>query len=135
MAVAGEHDVEHARADGDGGGLAVVEVVIVLLVGGLEVELLNVRPAHALAAGDAVLQIDVLLVGLQIRLAQRAGIALGDGGEQAVFQLIAAALQIRRFREEGKGEFHIGMERIVALLFFNAIDNHVNQPPWWIALL
>ena len=95
-----------------------------------EVQLLDVCPGHALAAGDAVLQIDVVPVGFQIHGIQLTGIALGHRGKQAVLQLVAARLQIRRLRQEGKRQLHILMQRVVALLLFNAIDDQTDQPPF-----
>lgn len=65
VSVAGEHDIEHARADRQRRRFSRVEIVVMLRIGLGRIQLLNVRPCHALAAGDAVLQIDVFFMGFQ----------------------------------------------------------------------
>ena len=93
------------------------------------IELLNVRPRHALAARDAVLQVDILLVRLQIHRVNLARVPLGDRSKQAVLQLVTARLQIRRLRQEGERQLHIRVNRVIPLLLLNAIDDHIHQPP------
>ena len=122
--VAREHDVEHARPHGDRRGCAGVEVIVVLGILAEQVELLHMRPGHALAAGDAVLQVDVLLVRFQVDGLHRTRVSLRDGRKKAAAQLIAAGFQIGRFRQERKGQLHIGVQRVIALLLLNAINNH-----------
>ena len=88
------------------------------------VQLLNMRPGHALAAGDAVLKVDVFLVGFQRNGVHLAGVALGNRREQAVFKLVTAGLEIGRLSEERERQLHIGMKRVITLLFLDAVNNH-----------
>lgn len=56
-----------------------------LRIGLGRIQLLNVRPCHALAAGDAVLQIDVFFMGFQSNGIELTGILLINRCEQTVF--------------------------------------------------
>ncbi len=82
------------------------------------------RPRHALAAGNAVLQVDVFLVGFQRNSIDLTGVVFGNRREQTVFQLVTARLEIRRLSEERERQLHIGMKRVITLLFLDAVNNH-----------
>ena len=129
VTVAGEHHIEHARTDRNRCGIARIEVIVVFRVGCRGIQLLNMRPGHALTAGNAVLQVDVVFVRFHHHGIHLTGVAFGNRREQAVFKLIAAGLQIGRFRQKCECQLHIGVERVITLLFFDAVNNHGDQPP------